>query len=84
MGRDFAENAAPVEAAREALRITGFAGLPTYHRASSSMQFLIVNGRPVRDKLLFGAVRGAYADFLAHDRYPALACFSIAIRLLSM
>ncbi len=75
MGRDFAENAAPVEAAREAMRITGYAGLPTYHRASSSMQFLIVNGRPVRDKLLFGAVRGAYADYLAHDRYPALALF---------
>jgi DNA mismatch repair protein MutL len=75
MGRDFAENAAPVEAAREALRITGYAGLPTYHRASSSMQFLVVNGRPVRDKLLFGAVRGAYADYLAHDRYPALALF---------
>jgi DNA mismatch repair protein MutL len=75
MGRDFAENSAPVEAAREALRITGHAGLPTYHRASSSMQFLVVNGRPVRDKLLFGAVRGAYADYLAHDRYPALALF---------
>ena len=75
MGRDFADNAAPVEAAREALRITGYAGLPTYHRASSSMQFLVVNGRPVRDKLLFGAVRGAYADYLAHDRYPALALF---------
>src|SRR3984885_1271611 len=53
----------------------GMGGLPTYHRASSSMQFLIVNGRPVRDKLLFGAVRGAYADYLAHDRYPALALF---------
>ena len=75
MGRDFAENSAPVEAARETVRISGFAGLPTYHRASSSMQFLIVNGRPVRDKLLFGAVRGAYADYLAHDRYPALALF---------
>jgi DNA mismatch repair protein MutL len=75
MGRDFADNAAPVDAAREALRISGYAGLPTYHRANSSMQFLIVNGRPVRDKLLFGAVRGAYADFLAHDRFPALALF---------
>jgi len=75
IGRDFAENAIPVEAAREGVRITGFAGLPTYNRASSQMQFLFVNGRPVRDRLLLGAVRGAYADFLARDRHPALALF---------
>jgi DNA mismatch repair protein MutL len=75
MGRDFADNAAKVEAAREGVSLTGFAGLPTYNRASSAMQFLFVNGRPVRDKLLIGAVRGAYADFLARDRYPALALF---------
>jgi DNA mismatch repair protein MutL len=75
MGRDFGDNATPVEAARESLRISGYAGLPTYHRANSAMQFLVVNGRPVRDRLLIGAVRGAYADFLAHDRYPALALF---------
>ena len=75
MGRDFADNAVPVEAARENVRITGYAGLPTYNRASSQMQFLFVNGRPVRDRLLLGAVRGAYADFLAHDRHPALALF---------
>ncbi|HEX3430908.1 MAG TPA: DNA mismatch repair endonuclease MutL [Rhizomicrobium sp.] len=75
MGRDFAENAVPVDAARENLRIIGFAGLPTYNRASSQMQFLFVNGRPVRDRLLLGAVRGAYADVLARDRHPALALF---------
>jgi len=75
MGRDFADNAAKVEAAREGVRLTGYAGLPTYNRASSAMQFLFVNGRPVRDKLLIGAVRGAYADFLARDRHPALALF---------
>jgi DNA mismatch repair protein MutL len=75
MGRDFADNAAPVEAARESAKITGYAGLPTYNRANSLMQFLFVNGRAVRDKLLVGAVRGAYADFLAGDRYPALALF---------
>jgi DNA mismatch repair protein MutL len=75
MGRDFGENAVPVETAREGVRISGFAGLPTYHRANAQMQFLIVNGRPVRDKLLLGAVRGAYADFLARDRHPALALF---------
>ncbi|HEY3637601.1 MAG TPA: DNA mismatch repair endonuclease MutL [Rhizomicrobium sp.] len=75
IGREFSENAIRVEAAREGIRITGFAGLPTYNRASSQMQFLFVNGRPVRDRLLLGAVRGAYADFLARDRHPALALF---------
>jgi DNA mismatch repair protein MutL len=75
MGRDFADNAAPVSIAREGVRIAGFAGLPTYNRANSQMQFLFVNGRPVRDKLLIGAVRGAYADYLARDRHPALALF---------
>jgi DNA mismatch repair protein MutL len=75
IGRDFAENAISVEAAREGVRITGFAGLPTYNRASSQTQFLFVNGRSVRDRLLLGAVRGAYADFLARDRHPALALF---------
>jgi DNA mismatch repair protein MutL len=75
MGRDFSDNAATVESVREHVKLTGYAGLPTYNRASSSMQFLFVNGRPVRDKLLIGAVRGAYADFLARDRHPALALF---------
>ena len=75
MGRDFEENAAAISAEREGVRLSGFAGLPTYNRANAMMQFLIVNGRPVRDRLLLGAVRGAYADYLAHDRYPALALF---------
>ena len=75
MGRDFGDNAAPVDIAREGVRMSGFAGLPTYNRANAQMQFLFVNGRPVRDKLLIGAVRGAYADFLARDRHPALALF---------
>ncbi|MBV9992323.1 MAG: DNA mismatch repair endonuclease MutL [Alphaproteobacteria bacterium] len=75
MGRDFGDNAAPVAIEREGVAIAGFAGLPTYNRANSTMQFLFVNGRPVRDKLLIGAVRGAYADFLARDRHPALALF---------
>ena len=75
MGKDFYDNAAPVEAAREGVAILGHAGLPTYNRANAAMQFLFVNGRPVRDKLLVGAVRGAYADFLARDRHPALALF---------
>ena len=75
MGRDFHDNAAKVSASREGVRLSGYAGLPTYNRANAQMQFLFVNGRPVRDKLLIGAVRGAYADFLARDRHPALALF---------
>jgi DNA mismatch repair protein MutL len=75
MGRDFGDNAVRVEAAREGVSLSGFAGLPTYNRANAAMQFLFVNGRPVKDKLLVGAVRGAYADFLARDRHPALALF---------
>lgn len=75
MGKDFSDNAIPVQAAREGVTIAGFAGLPTYNRANSLMQYLFVAGRPVRDKLLIGAVRGAYADYLARDRHPALALF---------
>jgi DNA mismatch repair protein MutL len=75
MGREFGDNAACVEAGREGISLSGYAGLPTYNRANAAMQFLFVNGRPVRDKLLVGAVRGAYADFLARDRHPALALF---------
>jgi DNA mismatch repair protein MutL len=75
MGREFADNAVPVMAEREDSRLTGYAGLPTLNRANSAQQFLFVNGRPVRDRLLFGAVRGAYRDFLAGDRHPMLALF---------
>lgn len=75
MGRDFIDNALPIDAQRGGLRMTGFAGVPTFNRATASMQFLYVNGRPVRDKQLTGAVRGAYADFLARDRHPLLALF---------
>ncbi len=75
MGRDFADNALAIEAEREGVRLTGFASLPTFHRRSGQMQYLFVNGRPVRDKLLGGAVRGAYMDLLAKDRYPVVALF---------
>jgi DNA mismatch repair protein MutL len=75
MGRDFDANSLPVEAEREGVRLTGRAGLPTFHRANAQAQFVFVNGRPVRDKLLAGAIRGAYADFLPGDRHPALALF---------
>ncbi|WP_316978398.1 DNA mismatch repair endonuclease MutL [Shumkonia mesophila] len=75
MGRDFAENALPVEAEREGIQLSGHVGLPTLNRSTATMQFLFVNGRPVRDKLFFGAVRGAYRDFLVSDRHPLLALF---------
>ncbi len=75
LGGDFRDNALSVEAAREGLAISGFAGLPTFHRATAQEQHLFVNGRPVRDKLLFGAVRAAYADHLPGDRHPTLALF---------
>ncbi|HVZ02638.1 MAG TPA: DNA mismatch repair endonuclease MutL [Dongiaceae bacterium] len=75
MGRDFADNAAPVEAGRDGHRVTGFAGLPTLNRATAAQQFLFVNGRPVKDRLLVGAIRGAYQDFLARDRHPMAVLF---------
>ncbi len=75
LGRDFADNAVPIEAEREGIRLSGFAGLPTFNRGNAQAQYLAVNGRPVRDKLFVGAVRGAYADVLAHDRHPAVALF---------
>ncbi|SDG68633.1 DNA mismatch repair endonuclease MutL [Sulfitobacter delicatus] len=75
LGREFAENALPIDAMREGLHLTGFAALPTYSRGSAVAQYLFVNGRPVRDKLLTGALRGAYFDFLSRDRHPAAALF---------
>ncbi len=75
MGREFEDNAVAVTAERDNVRLDGFAGLPTFNRGLPDKQFLFVNGRPVRDKLIVGAVRGAYADFLARDRHPAVALF---------
>ncbi|MBS0549939.1 MAG: DNA mismatch repair endonuclease MutL [Proteobacteria bacterium] len=75
MGREFADNTVAVDATREGFRLTGFAGLPTLNRPTAQHQYLFVNGRPVRDKLLNGAVRGAYQDFLARDRNPMVALF---------
>ena len=75
MGRDFADNSLAIDATREGLRLTGYAGLPTLNRATARMQFLFVNGRPVRDRLLTGAVRAAYQDVLARDRHPMVALF---------
>ena len=75
MGRDFAGNALPIDAEREGVRLTGYAALPTLSRASTQHQYLFVNGRPVRDRLLHGAVRAAYADFLHRGRHPMAALF---------
>uniref|UniRef100_UPI002FCC41AA DNA mismatch repair endonuclease MutL n=1 Tax=Bosea sp. (in: a-proteobacteria) TaxID=1871050 RepID=UPI002FCC41AA len=72
LGRDFPENALAVEAEREGIRLSGFAGLPTFHRGTSAGVHMAVNGRPVRDKLLLSAVRGAYADVVPSDRHPVL------------
>jgi DNA mismatch repair protein MutL len=72
LGRDFPENALPVETEREGIRLSGFAGLPTFHRGTSAGVHMAVNGRPVRDKLLLSAVRGAYADVVPSDRHPVL------------
>ncbi|MCI4661583.1 MAG: DNA mismatch repair endonuclease MutL [Neomegalonema sp.] len=75
MGREFRDNALQIDAEREGIRLSGFAGLPTLHRGASTAQFLFVNGRPVRDKLLIGAVKGAYSDFLPRDRHPVLGLY---------
>jgi DNA mismatch repair protein MutL len=75
LGNEFAANTLPIEAERDGLRLTGFACLPTYARGAAVAQFFFVNGRPVRDKLLVGALRGAYADFLSRDRHPVAVLF---------
>ncbi|HEY1887927.1 MAG TPA: DNA mismatch repair endonuclease MutL, partial [Roseiarcus sp.] len=72
---DFASNSVALDARREALRLSGRAGLPTYSRPNASQQFLFVNGRAVRDKTLAGALRGAYLDFLPPDRHAVAALF---------
>jgi DNA mismatch repair protein MutL len=75
LGREFADNALALDQAREGVRLTGYAALPTYSRGSAAHQYLFVNGRAVRDRLLHGALRAAYADVLARDRHPAAALY---------
>ncbi|BDW82580.1 DNA mismatch repair protein MutL [Erythrobacter sp. Dej080120_24] len=79
VARELKDNAVEIDLARETphgvMRLTGLAGLPTYNRGVADHQYLFVNGRPVRDKLLTGAVRGAYSDMLARDRHAVLALF---------
>jgi len=73
--RDLAENSIAVDLTRGEHVLGGVAGIPTFNRGASDHQYLFVNGRPVKDRLLIGAVRGAYADFLARDRHPVVALF---------
>src|SRR5688500_18348025 len=73
--RSLADNGVVIDLQRDQARLTGIAGLPTYNRGVADHQYLFVNGRPVKDRLLAGAVRGAYAGMLAHDRHAVLALF---------
>jgi len=75
LGKDFGDNSVPVLAEREYVRITGYAGLPSFDRGTAQHQFLFVNGRPVRDRLLIGCVRAAYTDLLSRDRHPVVALY---------
>ncbi|MCX8501480.1 MAG: DNA mismatch repair endonuclease MutL [Alphaproteobacteria bacterium] len=75
MGGDFAANSVAVHAQRSFYRLEGLAGLPTLHRATQLHQVLFVNGRPVKERLLYGCVRAAYADLLPSNRHPMLALF---------
>ncbi len=73
--RALADNSVAIDLEREGLRLGGVAGLPTFNRGVADHQYLFVNGRPVKDRLLVGAVRGAYAEMLARDRHPVVALF---------
>ncbi|MEM1105579.1 MAG: DNA mismatch repair endonuclease MutL [Pseudomonadota bacterium] len=75
MGGAFGENALAIDAERDGVGLSGFAGLPTLNRGNAQMQFLFVNGRPVKDRLLNGVIRAAYQDFLARDRHALAALF---------
>jgi DNA mismatch repair protein MutL len=78
IGRDFTDNALRIDAEREGLRLQGYAALPTYSRGSSAQQYIFVNGRPVLDRMLYGALRAAYFDVLSRDRHPAAVLNLIA------
>ena len=75
LGTEFAENSVPVALEADGLRLTGHAGLPTWHRGTAQAQYLFVNGRPVRDRLLQGAVRAGYEELVPRGRFPVLALF---------
>lgn len=75
LGKDFGENSVPVLAQRDYVTVSGYAGLPSFDKGSAQSQFLFVNGRPVRDRLLLGCVRAAYSDLLSRDRHPVVALY---------
>jgi len=75
IGAEFVENAVIVDAEREGVHLAGLAGLPTFNRANGQHQYVYVNGRPVRDKQITGAIRGAYMDFLSRYRHPVVVLF---------
>ena len=75
LGAEFQDNALLIDQTREGVRLSGYAGLPTFSRGNAGHQYLFVNNRPVRDRLLQGALRAAYADFLARDRHPLAALY---------
>ena len=75
LGEDFKSNSILIDKIRDEISLSGYAGLPTFSRGNTQHQFLFVNGRPVRDRILHGAVRGAYQDFLARDRHPIVALY---------
>jgi DNA mismatch repair protein MutL len=75
LGGDFQDNALELDQGRDGVRLTGYAGLPTFSRGNAGHQYLFVNNRPVKDRLLAGALRAAYADFLARDRHPVAALY---------
>lgn len=75
LGKDFGDNSITVNAQRDYITVTGRAGLPGFDRASAQFQFLFVNGRPVRDRLLLGCVRGAYSDLMPRDRHAVVALY---------
>ena len=75
MGSEFVDNSVVVDVERDGVGLTGFAGLPTMNRGNAQAQYLFVNGRPVRDRVFTGAIRGAYQDLMSRHRYPAVALF---------
>ena len=75
LGKEFSENALHIDAERDGIRLAGFAGIPSFNRGNALHQFAYVNGRPVRDKQIYGALRGAYSDVIARDRHPVAVLF---------
>ena len=75
LGVEFWENSIELDYNREGIKLFGYAALPTYSRGSATVQYLFVNGRPIKDRALIGAVRAAYSDLIVRDRHPAYALF---------